>query len=680
MDLKGAINVLDIDISSLTGKTLEASTVDELLAHNIHPVAKRKVLNLPSLGYLPSDKPEGLTILPNGDLAVLNDNDFGLEGPAVSTIGLGIISFSGKSNALDASDKDGKININNWPVLAMYQPDGIAAFEANGQLFYLTANEGDAREYDFYEEEVRIGDEDFVLDPETFPNADELKQDQALGRLNITAENGDIDGDGDYDRLYTLGGRSFSIWDAYGNQVFDSGDDFEQIIAQQFPEYFNASNDNNDFDNRSDNKGPEPEGVTLGNIDGRTYAFIGLERMSGVMMYDVTDPKKVQFITYFNNRNFEADVETEAAGDLGPEGLLFITKEDSPTGTPLLVIAHEISGSTSIMSIDDVPPTSIKFSLMNAETQMDLQLLQDGDVINLTELSDPKLSVRANTNPVEIDSIKLTLSGPITYTQVERYYPYALFGDEPNTDGSHRKLVGLKWKPGAYTLVATPYTAGSAGTSYSISFQVIDDLAVQSFTLINANTDQAIRTLNDGDVIDLSVLSNPRLSIRANTAPVNVEHVTLDLDGPISYTQVEHFWPYALFGDVSKAGTNSRDYIGLSWLSGAYTIKATPLLNDKAGMPLMVSFTIIDGGTSPQTSRVEVYPVPTQGVLNISYEGGYKKTDLSLVDFYGNVLLTKPLSEQQTVVTLDLSSFKKGFYFLKIVSEEGVEVKRVIVE
>jgi hypothetical protein len=365
---------------------------------------------------------------------------------------------------------------------------------------------------------------------------------------------------------------------------------------------------------------------------------------------------------------------------LGPEGLLFIAKEDSPTGTPLLVVAHEISGSTSIMSIDDVPPTSIKFSLVNAETQVDIQSLQDGDVINLTELGDPRLSIKANANPINVDSVKLSLSGAINHTRVERYYPYALFGDEPNKDGSGRKLIGQKWKPGAYTLTATPYVAGNAGTAYTISFQIIYDLTVQSFTLINADTDQAIGTLHDGDIIDLSVLGNPQLSIRANTTPLTVERVTLALDGPVTYTQGEYFWPYAVFGDESKAGTNSRDYTGLSWLPGAYTIKATPLLNDKAGKPMTVSFTIIDEGASPQTFRVEVYPVPTQGVLHISYEGSYDKADLSLVDFYGNILLTKPLSEQQSTETVDLSSFKKGFYFLKIVSDEGVEVKRVIVE
>jgi hypothetical protein len=139
--------------------------------------------------------------------------------------------------------------------------------------------------------------------------------------------------------------------------VFDSGDEFEQIVADAFPDYFNADNEENGpdtFDSRSDNKGPEPESVVAANIFGRTFAFIGLERMGGVMVYDVTDPKSPEFEQYINNRDFEADVESPDAGDLGPEGMTFIKKLDSPTSRPLLVVSNEISGTTTIYEIRKV--------------------------------------------------------------------------------------------------------------------------------------------------------------------------------------------------------------------------------------------------------------------------------------------------------------------------------------
>ena len=186
-----------------------------------------------------------------------------------------------------------------------------------------------------------------------FPKAEKMKFDGYLGRLSITLENGDLDNDGDYDQIYTYGGRSFSIWDEFGNLVFDSADEIEQIIARFLPENFNANNDDNDIDKRSDNKGPEPEGVAYAKINGKHYAFIGLERIGGILVYEVSKPNYPRFITYVNNRDFKADVESEAAGDLGPEGLLFIPAEESPIDMPLLVVTNEVSGSTSIYKIED---------------------------------------------------------------------------------------------------------------------------------------------------------------------------------------------------------------------------------------------------------------------------------------------------------------------------------------
>ncbi len=153
--------------------------------------------------------------------------------------------------------------------------------------------------------------------------------------------------------LYTLGGRSFSIWSTDGAQVFDSGSDFERIIASSNPEFFNASNDDRTFDSRSDNKGPEPEGLVLGTVGKRRYAFVGLERMGGVMTYDITNPLAPVFVDYTNNRDFTVDpADAPAAGDLGPEGLLFIDAKDSPTRTPLLVVANEVSGTVTLYKIE----------------------------------------------------------------------------------------------------------------------------------------------------------------------------------------------------------------------------------------------------------------------------------------------------------------------------------------
>jgi 2',3'-cyclic-nucleotide 2'-phosphodiesterase/3'-nucleotidase/5'-nucleotidase len=136
------------------------------------------------------------------------------------------------ASGLDASDRDDAINIAPWPVLGMYEPDGVASYRVGNTTYLVTANEGDARDWDAFAEEARV--RDVTLDPVAFPNRDMLQEDAALGRLNITTTLGDPDGDGDFDQLYTLGGRSFSIWKVADSdliQVFDGADQFEQIIA-----------------------------------------------------------------------------------------------------------------------------------------------------------------------------------------------------------------------------------------------------------------------------------------------------------------------------------------------------------------------------------------------------------------------------------------------------------------
>ena len=260
-------------------------------------------------------------------------------------------------NALDTSDRDvngtsaggGKIAIQNWPVFGIYQPDAIASYTVNGQTYYVTANEGDARDYAGFSEEVSVPI--LNLDPTAFPDGATLKLPQNLGRLLVTNTLGDTDGDGDYDQIYTFGGRSFTIWDSAGKRVYDSGAEFERITAAALPGNYNSNNDSNNFDNRSDNKGPEPEGVVIGAIANRVYAFIGLERVGGVMVYEVTNPNSPEFVQYVNTRDFSLS-PTSGVTDSGPEGLTFISANDSPNSKPLLVVANEISKTTAIFEVN----------------------------------------------------------------------------------------------------------------------------------------------------------------------------------------------------------------------------------------------------------------------------------------------------------------------------------------
>jgi hypothetical protein len=245
------------------------------------------------------------------------------------------------ANALDPSDRDGGIHIAPWDgLLGMYQPDAIAGYEVKGRSLFVTANEGDVREREGCEEESRV--KDLTLDPVAFPDGESA--DAKLGRLTVTKTQGDRNGDGDYDRLFSFGGRSLSILDDEGRLVFDTGDELERRAAALEPFAFNADNvEPVQVDNRSDNKGPEPEGVAVGRIGGGTYAFLGAERQGGVYAFDLGARRgEARFAGYLNTR----------PGDLGPEGLHFVPAHQSPNGEPLLLVTNEISGTIAVVAIE----------------------------------------------------------------------------------------------------------------------------------------------------------------------------------------------------------------------------------------------------------------------------------------------------------------------------------------
>jgi DNA-binding beta-propeller fold protein YncE len=261
---------------------------------------------------------------------------------------------------MDASDEDGSVNTNTGvpaikigtlPVKGMYMPDAISFFRVNNTNYLITANEGDARaDWPGFNEETRVRAHCTAgLDPTVFADAANLILDSNLGRLRITANpNGNSTGKnaaGQCNELFSFGARSFSIWNTDIQRVYDSGDDFERRTTALPNALFNTSNDSNTLDGRSAAKGPEPEGVTVGKFGNKTFAFVGLERVGGVMVYDISNPTAATFVTYLNTR-------TGATGDRGVEGLTFISAKQSPNGKPLLITGNETSGTTAIYQID----------------------------------------------------------------------------------------------------------------------------------------------------------------------------------------------------------------------------------------------------------------------------------------------------------------------------------------
>jgi DNA-binding beta-propeller fold protein YncE len=260
-----------------------------------------------------------VTLQENNAIAKIN-----LETKTITSIlPLGFKDYNSDANAVDISDKDNVVSSSKWNIKGMYQPDAISVIENGGIPYLFTANEGDAREYTAFAEIKRVST--LKLDATAFPDAT-FKQEAKAGRLNVTTTLGDTDGDGDFDQLYSLGARSFSVWDGNdGTLIFDSKNELDtKVIAAGVYD-----------DTRSDDKSVEPEGIATGTVGNKKIAFVGMERVDAVAIYDVSNPKAPVFL------------QLVKCGD-APEGVLFIPAKNSPTQKSLLVVSSENDGVVKV--------------------------------------------------------------------------------------------------------------------------------------------------------------------------------------------------------------------------------------------------------------------------------------------------------------------------------------------
>lgn len=349
-----------------SGRTINGTLINTSVAQDLEP---EYITTTNDVAYVTLQENNGLAIVD------LTDN-------SIKVVGLGFKNWS--DYQLDGME-DGTVSFGQYDDLyGVYMPDTIASYQWKGANFLLTANEGDAREY-FFDTLDANGDQDEALcdaaggqdfdeddgclsytdetqgrrlDYAPGSNLDTIAGDDPedfdftaypLGRLTVTAELGDSDNNDEYEALYAYGARSFTIWDSNGLVVFDSGDDFERISASIHGNAFNNNNDENEGDSRSANKGPEPEALTVGQVGDKTYAFIGMERLGGIFVYDVTNPYDATFVDYVINRDLTEG--GDLIGDSAPEGMVFVDASESPTGDALVIIGNEVSGTVSVWQI-----------------------------------------------------------------------------------------------------------------------------------------------------------------------------------------------------------------------------------------------------------------------------------------------------------------------------------------
>lgn len=623
---------------------------------------------------------------------------------------LGFKDHNVAGNGFDISDQAAGINIANFNIKGMYLPDAISHINMGGNNYIITANEGDARAYAGFSEESRISG--LTLDAGAYPNGAQLKSNVVAGRLTVTNALGDTDGDGDIDQIYSMGARSFSIWNGTtGALVYDSGDDFERITSQHpvFGAMFNASNTNAAIDdkNRSDDKGPETEGVTVAEFNGEYFAFASLERIGGVMIYNISNPAAPQFVGYHNNR----DMATNGP-DRGAEGMIFIQPSQSPNGNAILLLANEISSTLSVFQVNPcsgvsgvaltgdenicagdttaiytAPMAGIGYQwyqdgvMLGGETDTLISAAEEGRYtlhfnntgsgcsgnasINLMVNALPTVTANATATIVcENEMITLNGSGADTYTWTNGVSnnvafaatidgDYIVTGTDVNGCSNRDTIsITVNTLPNVtanatdVSLCAgeTTILTGSGAGTYTWTSGITNGMAFMPGT-----TNSYIVTGTDGN----GCSDKDTITIAVNPLPMPV----INFDGTVLSTGIYTTIQWSA-GGSPISGATGPTYTPT--VNGTYTVEVTNPYGCEA--TATYNLTTIGMAEAGSLEGYKVYPNPFSTAVKITVPAG-QTPDVMVVNAYGQQVFNK---NAYTGGEIDLSDLVNGMYLLLI--------------
>ncbi|MCR8656741.1 choice-of-anchor I family protein [Paenibacillus endoradicis] len=543
IDPKGSVSIID----TTTGKVKNLyfdnpSIIDDNVIIRGATDSNGKITTLGSKADALFDlEPEYITISEDGNYAyvALQENNaiatISMKTQSIISVkGLGYKDLSAPSNALDVV-KDDKILLENVPFKGMYMPDGIASYTINGVNYIFTANEGDATGWDNRSNESKVSDLKASLDSSSAA-AQFLANTKTYDKLEAASGMPN-------DSIYLYGARSFSIWDSSTMaQVYDSGSEFERVVGQRLPEYFNVSNSNTTLDSRSTKKGPEPEDVKIGKVGSQLLAFIGFERVGGVAVYNVTEPSNAHFVNYTNTRDYTKGLDTDSA----PEGLEFISATDSPTRKPILLVAHEVGGTVAVYELD-VATYSFKSNSYSYQQGATVTLVDQLE--GVTNVDTDVVWSSSNTNVATVDEagiIKLKNAGTVTITATSQDgYSEATATIESKRNNSYVNNGEIE-TPSENN---KPEIVNDSANNRSVVTSSFNTLNAITGTSIDIVTNEATITLDKQVLADLqkklSLTGTEKLEIEITsdatgsitiTAKVDGKEVTLPLDVTLSYS------------------------------------------------------------------------------------------------------------------------------------------------
>lgn len=706
VDPDGSISVIDISggVASLTNSDVIAITFTSLNGFENTLRALGVRIYGPSANAAQDLEPEYITISDDDTKAwvSLQENNAIAEINLVSNTigniyGLGYKNHNLMQNSLDATNETDSVNFSTYPVFGMYQPDAIAYYNDGTNMYILSANEGDSRDYSGFSEEERV--DDLTLDINDFPQREELQNKHVLGRLKTTSALGDFDNDSEHDSIFCYGARSFSIWNTTSfAQTYDSKNELELITATDSvtKSFFNASNGSSaGFKSRSDDKGPEPEGIIVETINNKPYAFIGLERVGGVMVYDITNPTAPQYVTYENNR----------AQDQGAEGLIFIPYTQAADSNNYLIVANENSSTITIYRVEEDCNT---FQLTNATTGNDTTLpgsasnMQDqvantsanyytascGLIAKLSNnasalgetsvrvYTDTAISIH-NNQPFVARWYQITptnnsaadVSLYFTQDDFDNYNTYATANNWPLLPTGPADVAGINnlritksdnAGPGNNNLVITPTASWNMTENmWELSFTTPSFSQFRVHAANAGNTPLPVSYLPlEGKTTSTSNQLSWTTLQEINNNYFTVQHST---DG-VSFTNLDDVNSKALNG-------NSNEKIDYEYTHHTPTIGDNYYRLEQVDYDGSKNYSNVIKLVYENNGLVTVYPSPVNNRLNISIQSNKtEKVTINMFDLSGRLILSQEniIDKNNSLVRLDVQALAEGVYNLNI--------------
>ncbi len=736
IDPEGSVSIINISggIATLTGTNVTTAFFTAFNSQIATLKANGVRIYGPGSTVAQDMEPEYITISENDSIAyiTLQENNaiayVNLTTNSITAIkALGFKDHSALNSGLDATNTGTNINIANWPIKGMYQPDAISHFNVGGSEYLITANEGDARaDYGAANnEETTIGAATYSLDPVVFPYASVMKTNANLGKLKCTNKSGDSDGDGDFDEIYAFGGRSFSIWNSTtGSLVYDSGDDLEQITAGDltYGAIFNSSTTNIIKKDRSDDKGPEPEGVTTAVIAGKVYAFVSMERVGGLMVFNVTNPATPQFIQYVNNRGLIG-----LTGDRGPEGIIYIKQQDSPNSKSLIVLGNEVSSTVSVYEIScpsvtatlttvgslttcvgntvaintntlagatyvwfngsvSIPTATLSTYTTTSSGNYSVKLNNVGCTIlsnSVTTIFNPLPIVTVNSGSIcSGNSFTIVPSGAATYTYSS---VSAIVSPTANTSytvtgTSALGCIGLSGAVSSLTVNALPVVTVNSGSICSGNSFTMVPAGASTYTYSGgsaivsptANTNYSVTGTNTlGCISNIAAISTVTVnSIPTVTATTTNSLICVGGNALLtaSTTATSYSW---------SNGTTGSTTIVTPVATTIYTLIVNSIYGCSASSTVIVN---VNTCTSIEESNslndlITIYPNPNIGIFNLELTNS---STIIISNSLGQILFNEIIEKGKQ--TIDIRNQTSGLYFVKIIQNYKEQSVKIIKE